>query len=137
MLKNLYREGRLERREKTRHSIVDAVKRSSLLEEMYLEISLSTVVRGRVVDISLGGLGFEIDDPDTALIEELEDLTSLFVKIFFDSESVFAETDKIWSIHHEVSGRSIVKGGVQFSVISSEDRIKLTRIIEEIRTALE
>jgi c-di-GMP-binding flagellar brake protein YcgR len=127
----------LERRKKTRHSIIDAVKRSSLLEEMYLEISLSTVVRGRVVDISLGGLGFEIDDPDVVLMDELEDLTALFVKIFFDAESIFAETYKIWSIHQEVSGRRIVKGGLQFSVISSEDRIKLTRIIEEIRKALE
>ena len=126
----------MERRKKTRHSITDAVKRSSLLEQICLEIGLSAVVRGRVVDISLGGLGFEIDDPDAVLMDELENTTSLFVKIFFDEESIFAKTDKVWSIYQEVSGRRTVKGGLQFSVLSSEDRIKLTGIIEEIRKAL-
>lgn len=127
----------MERRKKIRHSIKDAVKRSSLLEEMYLVISMNAEVRGRVIDISLSGLGFEIDNPDALLVEEFEDRIALFIKIFFDSDSIFAETEKIWSICQEVEGRSIMRGGLHFSVISSEDRIKLHKLIEEIRKALE
>ena len=125
-----------EKRKKTRHSIRDFVKKSHLLDKIYLEIDIEHIIRARVVDLSLKGVGFEIDNLDEKHVEKFRKLSAMFVKIFFDSETIFVEVEKIWDIITEIDGGTVLKGGFQFSVIASEDRIKLSKLIEEIRKTL-
>jgi hypothetical protein len=126
----------VEKRKKTRHSIRDFVKKSHLLDKIYLEIDIEHVIRARIVDLSLNGVGFEIDNLEESQIEKFRKLSAMFVKIFFDSDSIFVEVEKIWDIITEVDGNMVLKGGFKFSVIASEDRIKLSKLIEEIRNTL-
>jgi hypothetical protein len=123
----------VEKRKKKRHSVGDFVKESNLLDKIYLEIDMKFVIRARVLDLSLNGIGFEIDEMEQAEKENFEKMSTIFVKIFFDSEVIFAEVEKVWSIITVVDEREVLRGGFQFTVIASEDRIKLSKIIEEIR----
>lgn len=123
----------MEKRKKKRHSVGDFVKESNLLDKIYLEIDMKFVIRARVLDLSLNGIGFEIDEMEQAEKENFEKMSTIFVKIFFDSEVIFAEVEKVWSIITVVDEREVLRGGFQFTVIASEDRIKLSKIIEEIR----
>ncbi len=126
----------MEKRKKTRYSIRDYVKKSHLLDKIYLEIDIDHIVRAHIVDLSLNGVGFEIDNLDENHIEKFRKLNAMFVKIFFDSETIFVEVEKIWDIITEIDGGRMLKGGFQFSVVASEDRIKLSKLIEEIRKTL-
>jgi hypothetical protein len=126
----------VEKRKKTRHSIRDFVKKSHLLDKIYLEIDIEHLIRARIVDLSLNGVGFEIDNLEENQIEKFRKLNAMFVKIFFDSDAIFVEVEKIWDIITEMDGRTVLKGGFQFTVIASEDRIKLSKLIEEIRKTL-
>lgn len=123
----------VEKRKKKRHSIRDFVKESRLLDRIYLEIDMKTVIRARVVDLSLNGIGFEIDIMEQMDKENFEKMSTMFIKLFFDSEVIFAEVEKIWDIITVVDEREVLRGGFQFSVIASEDRIKLSKLVEEIR----
>ncbi len=126
----------VEKRKKTRYSIRDYVKKSHLLDKIYLEIDIDHIIRAHIVDLSLNGVGFEIDNLDENHIEKFRKLNAMFVKIFFDSETIFVEVEKIWDIITEIDGGRMLKGGFQFSVVASEDRIKLSKLIEEIRKTL-
>jgi hypothetical protein len=126
----------VEKRKKTRHTIRDFVKKSHLLDKIYLEIDIEHLIRARIVDLSLNGVGFEIDNLEENQIEKFRKLNAMFVKIFFDSDAIFVEVEKIWDIITEMDGRTVLKGGFQFTVIASEDRIKLSKLIEEIRKTL-
>lgn len=123
----------MEKRKKKRHSIRDFIQESHLLDKIYLEIDAKTVIRARVMDLSLNGIGFEIDALEQMDKENFEKMSSVFVKLFFDSEVIFAEVEKIWDIITVVDDREVLRGGFQFSVIASEDRIKLSKLVEEIR----
>lgn len=123
----------VEKRKKKRHSIRDFVKESRLLDRIYLEIDMKTVIRARVVDLSLNGIGFEIDIMEQMDKENFEKMSTMFIKLFFGSEVIFAEVEKIWDIITVVDEREVLRGGFQFSVIASEDRIKLSKLVEEIR----
>lgn len=123
----------MEKRKKKRHSIRDFIQESHLLDKIYLEIDAKTVIRARVMDLSLNGIGFEIDTLEQVDKENIEKMSSVFVKLFFDSEVIFAEVEKIWDIITVVDDREVLRGGFQFSVIASEDRIKLSKLVEEIR----
>lgn len=118
------------KRRETRYSLSDEIRdHYCSRESCYVEIELDAPVRGTIVDISLSGLGFEVEDPAPQAYERLQGDDSYIIRIQLGGEACMAEARKAWLS----PGAGTIKGGVVFNVMSHEDRTRLSQFIEEMR----
>lgn len=126
----------MEYREIDRHEISDAVLDTYALNEVSCEFDFDRSLRGRVMDISLKGLGIEIHGLNVIQSRKIGSLDKYLLTITFGKVSILAGVKSVWS--HELPGEGSVmfKAGVLIDLISTEDRLKLSEIVEKIRTGL-
>lgn len=88
---------------------------------------------GRLTDIGPGGFGIEIHGLNGSQAETVKNLDSFMITINFNGESMMAGVRNAW--HRVVfdEGGMFLKCGVSIDVISPDDRLRLTGIIEKIR----
>lgn len=101
-------------------------------ERAYVEISTGIKTRGYILDLSAGGLAFEISGPG----EEMQDFNRLknyTVEIVIDSLRIVSGVQKVWGFFKEVDPESVYLSGVRFESLSNDDRLKLYEVIERIR----
>jgi hypothetical protein len=106
------------------------------MNEVSCEFDFDRSLRGRVMDISLKGLGIEIHGLNVIQSRKIGSLDKYLLTITFGKVSILAGVKSVWS--HELPGEGSVmfKAGVLIDLISTEDRLKLSEIVEKIRTGL-
>jgi hypothetical protein len=116
-----------------RYNISEYVK-EDYYTDIYLEIRADRIYKAEITDISMNGLGFIINEPEGLTdIDELAGLINYYVKIHFQDKDILAEVKRIWIIISGDKGARTLEAGASFSVISSEDRLKLADVIATIR----
>jgi hypothetical protein len=124
----------IEKRNNKRYEISEYIKEHSF-NDIYLEIKTDKKYNPRVIDISISGLGFSLEEKDnSASFHEFEKLENYFISINLINKTILVEVKKIWSIIIEKAGKRILTGGLVFSVISPEDRLTIAKYINTIRS---
>jgi len=124
----------MDKRESERLNLKGAGQRETGIGDLVVEIDLSEgPLRGRVVDVSLKGLGVELNELAGDQLEELKDLNEYFIKIFYGGDSVLVGVKNIWNSIHKEDGTFLFRGGILITIISPEDNLKLQLFIEKFR----
>jgi hypothetical protein len=126
----------MEYREIDRYAISDAVLDAYALKEVSCEFDFDRSLRGRVVDISLKGLGIEIGDLNIIQSRKIGNLDKYLLNIIFGEVSILAGVKSVWSQELPTEESLMLKAGVLIDLISTEDRLKLSEIIEKIRARI-
>ncbi len=117
-------------RSSERYKVSDFVRDGYGLGDIHAELQFeNTRVMGNVVDISVRGAGVEVDSPDPEFPLRFRQGEALFLKINFRDDTILVNARIAWSAATGRGGAAIVKCGLEFTVISPEDTLKLSEII--------
>ncbi len=123
-----------EKRKNKRYGISEYIREDSY-NDIYLEIKTDRIYNPKVIDISINGLGFELEgNGANADFNELEKYKNYFISIKLLENTILVEVIKIWSVIIERNCKKILTGGFIFSVISPEDRLIIAEYINTIRS---
>jgi hypothetical protein len=125
----------MDKRAEIRYSVPIIDKHSKAAIECRVEFDLDGLGIGRIVDLSPSGIGFEIDDIGPERNDELLALETFFIKIFINKEFILAGARIAWLRTMKTDGSPVLKGGLEFDIMSAEDRIRLIDLIDNIRKA--
>jgi hypothetical protein len=124
----------IEKRKNQRYGISEYIKDDSY-QDINIEIKTDKTYHPRIIDISINGLGFVLDENgDYIDFNEFEKLENYFISINLIKKTILVEVKKIWSIITEKAGKKILTGGLAFSVISPDDRLIIAEYINTIRS---
>ncbi|MDY6933549.1 MAG: hypothetical protein SVZ03_04910 [Spirochaetota bacterium] len=123
----------MDKRRTKRYSISDYLDKIVSKEEYYIDILINGSIRAILIDISMCGLGYRIEEIDPERLKELQIPGDMLIKLYIADVVLFAEMKKVWTALIEDKGKKIIKGGLSFNVISVEDRLNLSNCIENIR----
>jgi hypothetical protein len=123
-------------REAVRYYIYKSTHEQLEWGEVHVEFDFDNSIRGRPLDISLKGIGIEIPGLDNQQLEMIKNCENYMVKLHFGEEFLLAGLKNAWSRVIYEEGKMIFKGGFTIDVISPQDRLKLSGIIETIRNNL-
>ncbi|MBN2158422.1 MAG: hypothetical protein JW807_03430 [Spirochaetes bacterium] len=90
----------------------------------------------KLEDLSLRGFGYRIDSVGGSQVDTIKTMEYFLVTMFFGDDSMAADVRNVWSSVFFDNGKMSIKGGVALEVLSPEDRLKLSGIIEKIRGGL-
>jgi hypothetical protein len=122
-----------EKRKSKRYEISEYIK-EDFYNDIHLEINTNKKYNPRVIDISMNGLGYVIEENDSINLNEFDKLKNYFISINIVNKTILVEVKKIWSIIVKKAEKKILNGGLVFSVISPEDRITIAEYINTIRS---
>jgi hypothetical protein len=92
-------------------------------------------LKGILVDLGIGGFGIEIHDLTGSQAEHIQKSDTYIMTIYFENEFIMASVKNVWNRIIFDTGKMFLKGGVAINIISPEDRLKLSSIIEKIRSS--
>jgi hypothetical protein len=118
----------MDNRKGSRYEISEYIN-DNFCKDIHLEIKNDIAFNPVVIDISMYGIGFSIEEN----VDVFDSLTDFFININFCDRTVLAEVKKVWSVRTEESGRKLLKGGLVFSVLSPEDRLYLADYLNAMR----
>jgi hypothetical protein len=121
-----------EKRKNIRYEISEYIK-EEFLNDISLEINTDRIYIPRVMDISLNGLGYTLEENDSINLEDFDKFENYFININLVNKVILVEVKKIWSVIIQKEGKRILTGGVAFSVISPDDRLIIAKYINTIR----
>lgn len=101
-------------------------------ERAYIEIDTGIKIRGNIVDLSAGGLAFEISGPGDD-IKAVDGFRNYSIEIVVDNLKIVAGVHKVWGFFKNMDPVSVYLTGIRFETISNDDRLKLYGVIERIR----
>lgn len=102
-------------------------------EDFSIEFEFLDNVRGRITDISLNGVGFEIDEISASDMENLAGSEDYFIKIFVENELFLAGVRNRWHVKGKAGSAPLYRGGVQITIMSPEDLKRLSGLIRRLR----
>lgn len=127
---------RMEQRRSTRYNIAGIVRGSYSLSDIALDIQLDSPVRCSIIDMSLAGIGFAIHGIPEDRAVSISQQETLFITLISGDDRIIAETRLAWNAIQRTGDTAIMKGGLEFSIISPENRKKLAAMIERIRNSI-
>jgi len=89
---------------------------------------------GVLIDLSPKGFGIEIPYISGSQVDKLKSMDSYMITVDFGDRTVMASVKNKWNTVQFEGGEMIYRGGVEIDVISPEDRLILSNIIEKIRS---
>lgn len=101
-------------------------------ERAYVEIDTGIKIRGSIVDLSAGGLAFEISGQGDE-IRAVDRFKDYSIEIVIDSFRIVTGVQKVWGFFKDLDPGAVYLSGVRFETISNDDRLKLYGVIERIR----
>jgi hypothetical protein len=125
----------MDKRAEKRYPVPEYNKHSKTAIECRIEFDLNGLGTGRIIDLSPSGIGFEIDGIGPERNGELLALETFFIKIFINKEFILAGARIAWLRTMKTDGSPVLKGGLEFDIMSADDRIRLIDLIENIRKA--
>jgi hypothetical protein len=94
-------------------------------------------LKGIIVDLSLGGFGYEVHDLTGTQAEQIQKMDTCIMTIYFGTEVIMVSVTNVWNRTIFDQGKMYIKGGVSVNIISPEERLKLSALIEKIRSSNE
>ena len=112
------------------------------IDEVYgsrvsVELTGSTDVRAKILDLSATGLSLEMNIFSATAPEGIADDENFFVTLHVDDLDILAEVQKMWSLTSMSGDVRIYRAGLKFVLLADEDRMKLNRAIGRIREQLQ
>ncbi len=126
----------MEKRQTERLMVSDVILNDLSEDKIFIEFDAGEKIRGKVVNLSQNGIGFELRRLGRELIDEIIDSEEIFLKLCAGSDFILAGVKIKWSFVKEVSGETVFKGGTEINIISPEDNLKLADFIGKIRSSL-
>ncbi|HON77848.1 MAG TPA: PilZ domain-containing protein [Spirochaetota bacterium] len=123
----------MDQRKEQRLSPEDSIQSGYVISDFILELKTLPDITANVVDISLDGAGFSINDIDEDVAGTFTALETLFTVLHINDVEIFAESRLVWSNISRRENRCKIQGGIQFTVMAPEDRIALHNILMTIR----
>lgn len=123
----------MELRKTARYTLTGIEERRPDIGEISCAFDFDPKLNGRLVDLGLGGFGIEVHGLNGSQAETIKNLDTFMITINFGSESMMAGVKNAWHRIIFEGGNMFLKCGLAIDVISPEDRLKLSEIIEKIR----
>ncbi len=117
--------------------MISEVTRNFISEDkINIEFDAGEKIKGKAVNISQNGIGFEVRGLSRTLIDEIVDGEEMFLKLYAGDDFILAGVKIKWSLVKEEKGETVFKGGTEINIISHEDNLKLADFIEKIRSSI-
>lgn len=94
-------------------------------------------LQGKVSDLSLSGLSFEMELKAGETPAGISDNEEFFITLHINEVSILAGVEKIWSIVKETGTVRNYRAGLKFKILADGDRLKLNSAIDRIRESLQ
>ena len=104
-------------------------------KKLYFVLQNNEAVKGRITDINLNGIGFEVNNLESEVLVEFKKSEGFFIKLYYGSEFLVAGVSPMWGNQETDENKKVYKGGFRIDVISPEEKLKLFDVIEKIRGA--
>lgn len=101
-------------------------------QRAYIEIDAGKKIRGRITDLSAGGLAFELRGTSSE-IQAVDRMREYFIEIVIDSMHIISGVQRVWGLVKTVDSDEVFFSGVKFEILSGEDRLRLYSVIDKIR----
>ncbi len=89
---------------------------------------------GMLVDLSPKGFGIEIPYISGSQVEKIKSMDNYMITVDFGDEKIMVSVKNKWNTVRFEDSEMIYRCGVEIDVISPEDRLTLSNIIEKIRS---
>ena len=122
-------------RKSERYNFNDYNRADFNLDEVKIEIDLEKSIEAKLLDISLKGIGFIVSGLNQKIIDEIEASNSFYLKLFFGADFILLGVKKIWNLIKNIDDKDVMQVGVEIETISPEDNLKLSALIDKIRSA--
>ncbi|MBN1497228.1 MAG: hypothetical protein JXA07_10700 [Spirochaetes bacterium] len=126
----------MELRKTIRFKLPEIKDRRSGLSNITCSFDFDPNLNGTLTDLGAGGFGIEIHGLNGSQAETVKNLGTFMMTMYFEDESMMAGVKSVWHRVIFENGNMLIKCGVAIDVISPEDRLKLTAIIEKIRNGV-
>ena len=125
----------MEQRRAERYVIAESIAGKNRIGDAYCEFDFNETLRGRLVDMSLSGMGIVVDNLNGSALQEIKQQESFMITIRVGADAFAAGVKSVWKQVLYESGNMILRCGVSIEIISDKDRLKLSEIIMKIRSA--
>ncbi len=126
----------MDKRQTDRLMISEVTRNFISEDKINIEFDAGEKIKGKAVNISQNGIGFEVRGLSRTLIDEIVDGEEMFLKLYAGDDFILAGVKIKWSLVKEEKGETVFKGGTEINIISHEDNLKLADFIEKIRSSI-
>jgi hypothetical protein len=126
---------RMDLRKTARYSLFNNEQKQPDMTGVSCTFDFDPKLKGVLVDMGLGGFGYEIHDLTGSQAEQIEKLDTFIMNIYFGTEVIIASVTNVWNKVIFDQGKMFLEGGVAINIISPEERLKLSAMIEKIRSS--
>ena len=123
----------MEKRREHRISPEDSLQSGYKITDFTVEFKTAPDIAADVVDISLDGAGFRINNVAEDMAGTIIATETLFTVLHINNVAILAESRLVWSSIVREEKHCKIQGGIQFTVMAPEDRIVLHKILMTIR----
>jgi len=98
----------------------------------FIEIDAGRIIRGRITDLSAGGLSFETgcSREELSLMEDMKEYSMVIV---IGTTRIVSGVKKVWAFVEKSEEGTVFVSGVKFEKMSNPERLNLYSIIEKVR----
>lgn len=126
----------MNRRTEVRYSLIDESIKKSGQEKFFFEIDDDTSIRGIPDNINLRGLGMIIKGISSTALDKIKEEKRFFIRLYLAQDIIITGIRPVWiTAEFNKNGTLDIKAGCRIEIISPDDRVKLSSIIERIRSA--
>ncbi len=102
-------------------------------DDVYIELEFLDNLKGKIADISLKGVGFEIEEISREQMDILSGNEEYYLKIYVEKEFFLVGVKNRWHSTNMNGGKPSFRGGVEIDIISPEDSVRLVNLIQRMR----
>jgi len=122
-------------RKTARYNLFNIEQRRTDISDVRCTFDFDPKLNGVLVNLGIGGFGFEIHGLTGSQVEQIQKLDTYIMTIYYGTEFIMASVTNVWNSVIFDNGKMLLKGGVAINIISPEERLKLSAIIEKIRSS--
>ena len=122
-------------RKNKRFMMVGDIEKTISLFFVEFDLDAAESIRAEIFDISLGGVAVDISNVTGSQKSKIEALDDFFIRLHYKNSMFLIGVEPAWKIFKKQNADINYKGGFKFDLISEQDRLKLSDLIEELRSS--
>ena len=120
-------------RKTERYNLLHVEQKRPDIADVRCAFDFDTNLKGVLVDMGIGGFGYEIHDLTGTQAEQIKKMDTFIMTINFGTEVIMVSVTNVWNKVIFEQGKMFLKGGVSINIISPEERLTLNAMIEKMR----